>query len=510
MARCRSAAEALAAEPDKARVVELAQDFISSEPIDVTRAWGMNVLERVPDPSSLEFLASFLEPVANPGAAKYSRMYALKAIDAVAETDPARSQVDQLIEERWSDDSEDLLPRAFAAALGTRDGRRDARLQLEALCDASAGRYWRPFMILRALRDCPVPEAVSFLVSLARDKEGYIEIRHRAIELLARADPTPETVRALGEVLTNDPNEYLRLPAAVSLGELSEASAQMDLVSGVTDLNAEVRVRAATALERCCGRDQAVAALVSAALASQDGKPLAPYVDALRLIDPDRTRSTEALSKELGAEDRAQAQRAESILLELGGWSAVQRLNQRRATLGQLDELLKESETVVQRTFEATVAQARRNFYFALVVNAIVVAVGVALSVIAILHLIEQPEDLESWLLPGAAGVLGILINLMFNNPRKNARDDLATLVNVNVLFLGYLRQLNQIDATFKHAYIEGRDFGAKDMQETVGRIERTVGRTLALTERAPQRVSLAERDRGEAAAADQLPVLEK
>jgi hypothetical protein len=89
-------------------------------------------------------------------------------------------------------------------------------------------------------------------------------------------------------------------------------------------------------------------------------------VDALRIVDPDRARSTEALSKELGAEAREYAERAESALLEL-------------------------------------------------------------------------------------------------------ARNDLTTLVNVNVLFLGFQRQLNEIDATFKHAYIEGSDFGGDDMQLTVG-----------------------------------------
>jgi hypothetical protein len=227
-----------------------------------------------------------------------------------------------------------------------------------------------------------------------------------------------------------------------------------------------------------------VATLVAAALAgnAKDGSPVGPFVDALRLVDPDRTSSTAALSKELGGEDRGRAQRAESILLDLGGWSAVQRLSQRRATLEQLDSLLEESEAVVQRTFEATVKQAQRNFYFALGVNALVVAVGLALSVIAILHLVQRPEDLESWLLPGAGGVIGLLINLTFNNPRRNARDDLATLVNVNVLFLGFLRQLNEIEATFKHAYIEGGDFGVDDMIETVGRIDAAVASTLAMT----------------------------
>ena len=54
----------------------------------------------------------------------------------------------------------------------------------------------------------------------------------------------------------------------------------------------------------------------------------------------------------------------------------------------------------------------------------------------------------------------GILITMFFNNPRRNAREDLTTLMNVNVIFLGFLRRLNQIDATFKYAYIESRSFG--------------------------------------------------
>lgn len=486
LARCRKAADELAKSPDTARVAGLAREFIRSQQPDEVRAWGMNVLERVPDPASFEFLAEFLNSVTDPGRrrrAKYSRMYALKALDAISSTESQRSDLDQLLEERWSDEDEDTLPRAFAAALGVRNGRYQAGVQLTAMFEQVGPRYWYPFMILRALRDCPVAHALPFLISVIRDRDGYVEIRHRAIELVARFEPTREAVRAVGDVLEDDPNEYLRLSAAVTLGELGEPSAKSNLLVGVTDTNAEVRVRAAAALERCSGRDEAVVALVAAALSSKNGKQsLSRFVDALRVVDPDRARSTEALSKELGAEDREQAQRAEGILLDLGGWSAVQRLSQRRDTLAKLDELLEASEAVVQRTFEATVKQARRNFYFALVVNVIVVLVGVALSVIAILHLIDQPEDLEGWLLPGAAGVIGILINLLFNNPRKNARDDLATLVNVNVLFLGFLRQLNQIDATFKHAYIEGHDFGADDMQKTVGRIERTVGRTLMLT----------------------------
>jgi hypothetical protein len=84
-------------------------------------------------------------------------------------------------------------------------------------------------------------------------------------------------------------------------------------------------------------------------------------------------------------------------------------------------------------------------------------------------------------LLPGGTGVLAVVLNLYFNNPRQNAREDLAALVNVNVLFLGFLRQLNQIDATFKHGYIESRDFSSQDMEATVRGIQHAVDLTLAM-----------------------------
>jgi HEAT repeat protein len=486
LGRCRSAVQAIASDADHAQVVASAQEFVRTERYDEVRAWGINVLELVPDASSFDFLMGFIKAGRDAGRrrrAKYSRLYSLKALDALADSDEQRDKLDKLIEARWSDDAEDALPRAYAAVLGVKRNRREARVQLETMFEGGGDSFWLPFMVLRALRECPVPVAAAFLLERARDKGGYVEIRHRAIEQLAAYEPTSEIVRAVGEVLAGDENEYLRLSAAVTLGLLGDHGARQDLISGVADSNAEVRVQATRALEKCVGRDDAVTILVASALTGEDGRaPIGPFVDALRLLDADRTRSTAALSKELGSEDRSRAQRAESILLELGGWSAVQRLSQRRATLEQLDSLLEESEAVVQRTFEATVKQAQRNFYFALVVNALVVAIGVALSVIAIIHLVQTPEDLQAWLLPGAGGVIGLLINLTFNNPRNNARDDLATLVNVNVLFLGFLRQLNEIDATFKHAYIEGGDFGVKDMKETVGRIDATVASTLGMT----------------------------
>jgi hypothetical protein len=65
------------------------------------------------------------------------------------------------------------------------------------------------------------------------------------------------------------------------------------------------------------------------------------------------------------------------------------------------------------------------------------------------------------------------------NGPRRNARRDLAALMNVKVIFLGFLRQLNQIDATFKHAYLEDEGFSVDQMAATVSRLRECVDSTL-------------------------------
>jgi HEAT repeat protein len=507
IARCREAVDALVALPESDDVAARARDFLATEPQDEVRTWAIAVLRRRPDRRTFAALLELARSDDTRGRdAKYARLYTLDALVQLADTPKRKADVDALLAACWADDREDLLPRTYAMAAATLHGSRDARLKLAEMFASATQRrsYWQVWALLRALREVPPGPAdgplaalvQDQLMALIRDPQAYNDHCHTAIELLGRFPPSLDVVRGIGEVLVSGANEYLRLRAAVTLGVLGDAAASRDLVAAATDENAEVRVQAARSLELCVGTDRAIAALVEAAM--EDGateQGINSFVDALRMLDRDRMRSTELLGKVLAGDDRGRAQCAERMLLDLGGWSAVQRLGQRRATLDQLDALLAESEKVVQETFQRTIRQAQASFYFALVVNALVVVVGLVLVGIAVSHLVREPEDLESWLLPGGTGVLAVVLNLYFNNPRQNAREDLAALVNVNVLFLGYLRQLNQIDATFKHSYIESRDFSVRDMQATVNGIQRAVDRTLAMAA-----VHLRFRDRGAAA----------
>lgn len=494
--RCREAVAALIARPAEELVSARARAFLLEEPADEVRTWAINVLRERPDAETYATLLELVRSQADADArhaSKFCRLYALRALDRLADTSDRKQEIASLLAERYADDDEDGLPRAFAAAVCTLRGSRDARLVLEQRFERAEQEpswYWPLWALLRGLDevdpgppDGPLANVVrKRLIEVVRDETEYIENRHRAMTVLARFAPKENVVRGIGEVLVSNANEFLRLRAAVTLGALGDRAAARDLVSAATDPNAEVRVQSVLSLDRCLSTDDAIAALVDAAMEpKRSDADIACIVEALRTLDPDRTRSSELLAKVLGGDDRERAQCAERMLLDLGGWSAVQRLTQRRATLEQLDGLLSESEKVVQRTFQRTISQAQASFYFALGVNVLVVVVGLVLVGVAVSHLIDEPGDLESWLLPGGTGVLAVVVNLYFNNPRQNAREDLAALVNVNMLFLGFLRQLNQIDATFKHAYIEKRDFDSRDMDVTVRSIQRAVERALEM-----------------------------
>jgi hypothetical protein len=274
----------------------------------------------------------------------------------------------------------------------------------------------------------------------------------------------------------------VRLAAVMALGELRRPDAAAALIDALIDDNAEVRYQAADGIRRVLDVQDAVRAIVPRALAAdQPEEALRHLTDALRMIEPERTLCSELLNRELSNEDRNRAELAERILLELGGWAALHRLSQRRSTLESLDSIVSESEKIVNKTFDDMIGHARVNFRFAMAVNIAIVVVGLVLIGMAIDQVLQTPDKLEQWLVPGGAGIFAIMLNLFFNNPRTNAREDLGSLVDVVAIFLGFTRQLNEIDATFKYAYIENPEFGIEEMRGTVKEIDTAVERTIAL-----------------------------
>jgi len=368
----------------------------------------------------------------------------------------------------------------------------------EALRAVTAGLVPLPDdAYMYALPDFPPVRGIArALARISQDDDAYLEHRQKAIRALGEFTVGDESSRAdqdehymaantLGEIITGGyANEYLRNSAVKAMGDLRHANADRILYPALHDENAEVRVQAARALLRTYGRERCVQAVIAAAFEDKAIEDrLSNISGALRQVDSERKVTTDELSKLLGGEDRERARRAEFLLADLGGWAAMQRLSQRRLTLGALDDLLRTSEEAVNKRFEDTIKRARNNFLFAMIVNSLIVSFGVILMGISVWQLILDPEKLATWVAPGAAGLVGVILTLLFNGPRQNAREDLAALVNVNTIYLGYLRKLNQVDATFKHLFMEEPNFNIDMVNSTLEQIDDAINEALIDTQ---------------------------
>jgi HEAT repeat protein len=489
--RGHEAMERFLALPDKRRFLRPTLEYLATERNDAARAWAAGVLGALGGDEAFGALEQFLRRGSGMRQSRrqqhrYTRFFSLKAIHELATTPERRASVNVLTRELLLDGDEDILVTAAASILASAAGDPKALTPARDMIAAyREDSWWRTWAVLRALREFPVETMRNEVIDVLRESRFY-EHRALAIRTLVEYPPDPRITAELVHVARESKASSLRLAAVVALGRMGSREAQDCLLVALGDENAEVRVQAAYALRAVFGSaEEVVAALVQRALEVTDDRVACGYVvEAIRLVDDDRALAAEVLRKEMGSENQARARAAEEVLINLGGWAAIQRLSQRRATLRELDALLERSEEVVKDTFRDTIRQARLNFYFAMAVNVIVVLVGIVLIGIAIAHLLDDPERLAAWILPGATGVIGIVVNMLFNDPRRNAREDLLSLMNVNVLFLGFLRQVNQIDATFKHAYLENAEFGTTAMRQTLAHLERAVATTLEQTAR--------------------------
>lgn len=483
--------------PDKDRFIADAEHFLRTEHDDIVRSWGTTLLEYINSDKALDKLIEFLngDPT-NKKDYMETRLFAVRAIKKLAENNPTRTEKMLEFLKKMATESDEatsakvaamiLLSAHISTNVAQKDGyEKEIKLWLSGY--AQADKYKDVFYTLRAIREMGYPRVLDELLSVL-NTSIYVEHKRYAIKGLAQY-LDDEAIDKLGLVVKVNSDSSLRLEAVKSLAYMKNEKTQSALFPAVVDEDAEIRFQASKALHVILGT-KAVRLIIENALeGNKDFEAVNHLIDALRIVDdPDRTVSTELLSKEIMSEDRARSELAQKILLQIGGWAAVQKLSQRKNTIETLDRMLNESEGVVRRIFEATILQARRNFYFAMGINVTIVIIGLVLVSIGIMQLLKDPSKIDTWVLPGAGGLFGIILSVWFNNPRNNAREDLRTLMNVNVIFLGFLRRLNEIDATFKHTYIEssgtqaGQEAVRTTMAATVEEIKKTMDETLQMT----------------------------
>ena len=434
-----------------------------------TRSWLLNILARIAgtDNDAGRALRAHLDPQEEPS--EWTRYWALEGLVAAGVAD-----LETLARQSLETDLADLVKRLALAILASKG---DPKALQEITGKVSE------WATMRALRVVPIGGTVTGLCEIV-ERAAYEDATYEAIVALGQTPPTSSradrAARSLGLfVATVRPYprfDEMRARALVSLGNLQVESSTPVLIEELTDEHPAIVREAARAMVKVLGERTAAARVVETALKAGRDR-VAAYAAALRWMHtPSVVDEIEAAMVSGPAEHQISAR---TLLSEIGGAAAMQKLMARTRSTDQYTAALQQAETRISELFETSIRDARKGFLLASIMDAIVFAIGVLLIGGSGLAILVRGQALDSWAgvgLTGGTGVLGVIYGILIARPRKQVREAVDHLMYLKIVFLGYLRQLHQTDQAYTRRLLEDEPM----LPEEVGKFSLMVGETMA------------------------------
>ena len=147
------------------------------------------------------------------------------------------------------------------------------------------------------------------------------------------------------------------------------------------------------------------------------------------------------------------------LISEMGGASAIKKLEVKSLLKDGYNQQINKSQEDVERMFHITIIDAKRGFNIAMAMEIIVFFTGIVLIMLSGFMAILNGENSSSqWAGAGAsagAGMLTTLYSLFISKPREKVKENVTHLMYLKIIFLGYLRELNQLDQSFNQHIME-------------------------------------------------------
>ncbi|MDJ0836770.1 MAG: hypothetical protein QNK37_09655 [Acidobacteriota bacterium] len=301
--------------------------------------------------------------------------------------------------------------------------------------------------IIHALVSIEDAGAVQYLCELRQGEGLHEQVQIAALKALAQLAP-PEDDKAV-EVMLNyccAPQRTVALTAADSL----------------------IRFLKETAAET----------LVNFGLSQSDPAFIARIADALRMIRGDKVV---ALLKNAGKSPQ-EKEAARALLEQIGGAQAVGILvDQRMATLNQAQSRVQDFDKQALELFHDTVEEAKRGFKISLFMSTTIFIIGVILLAGSIYLMLKGEDTAQILGGVGALSGLGTILTMFYKGPMEKIERSVANLVQTEIAFLGYIRQVTQITAMFEREYLSGEAFDLKDLEALLNYTENAMKETMPL-----------------------------
>jgi HEAT repeat protein len=442
-----------------------------------TRAWMVSALGVMKVPGTVGAVTAHLE--ASQEEFEWVRFW---GVIALAKMQPANLRA-------WLEyvsHDPDILVQAVALRLLIENGDED---HIDSLVDMAnnADLYtrWAACKVLRRqsgtkdFREAVEGRIINALENCLLDKRLVVDVRFQAAWALADLKHKwLDAVKALTRLLEDDIPDWVRRTCVDALAQIGKPQTKEALLIALRDADAEVRVRAAHALKAVLGEAEAVGCIVDCLL--QQDQHSSSCLEALRQIGQEA--ASQVISKNVLHPDPKVAERARKLLVQLGGEDAIRVLQrQREEALKAYSDILKSADNQIMTQFEGLIKQARLAFSMSMWMHGVIFGVGViVLSISLYVAMAQGFETFERFIGIGtAAGSLTMLLALFYRDPLKNIHQSVSNLLKVNVVFTGYMRQINQIDASFKQLFLSAGGFGTVDMKQTVDQIQDSVKETM-------------------------------
>jgi hypothetical protein len=150
-------------------------------------------------------------------------------------------------------------------------------------------------------------------------------------------------------------------------------------------------------------------------------------------------------------------------------------------------EKLKIADENIMNRFQNTTRRFDMVFWLDVISSILIIGISLVLMTYSLRYILNSDNTDPTNKILGSGGILvsfGILVVILSRNPLKQIRATVADLVKMNVIFMGYVRQINQIDMTFKVLFEDnGADLAS--MEKTVRQIRETVEQTIDNVSRA-------------------------
>lgn len=459
------------------------------------RGWLLSALGSVvdSDPEARERVRKHLDPAFEPdGWARYWALVGL--VNSKLEKSDLQDVAQEVLRLEPAPSKEqkghDFMARSLATVILASLEDKARLKEVQACLEKKDRQAWAMLRALRVrpLRDEAIIQSMRDVVDDVRTR--YSDISYDAIFALGKVPPdwkeeAERAAQSLQAVVSRirpwGSFDAMRQRALLGLGNLGARDSVGTLLTDLTDSNPSIAQAAAISLERVLKTEPAVARILEAASEAKRQQAdmslaIRLYADALRNMDDKKVveRLEAAAVSDVEHQDVARL-----LLTELGGLQAFQSLRVLTSAVKDYQDALHQAEDAIRLQFDATLREARGGFAIALFMDIVVFLLGIVLlSVSAAYAMGGDIQDTEVWVgvvATGGSGILGVLYGTLVAEPRVQVQQAIDHMMQLKVVFLGYLRQLHQIDQLYTRRMLERAPMTAREVQHFSDTVKATM-----------------------------------